>query len=231
MVAERGQRLAIEVDPRVVPVAVVRIDEVRTALALGGWDFGSGAGVSHGHEPHGDFTGVEIVEAELRAMRTQGRPGCRGGLQDGHVSDPSVFAVQIDRHAVGSRLVQPVDRPVSEFTARRSGDLYEEVVDRRVPVGMRHQIGADAAPERLLPHQVVELRQRGRTLVVGDGVEVRESGVGVRGRQFDGVRGIAFVRAIGADGAPIGAEPSLRELGSFHQRQRRHEGGKRLIQP
>lgn len=73
----------------------------------------------------------------------------------------------------------------------------------------RLQVGTDAAPECVRPHQmVVELGERRRTLVVGDGVEVRECRVGVRGGEFNGMGGIAFVHPIGTNGAQIGTEPS-----------------------
>lgn len=75
------------------------------------------------------------------------------------------------------------------------------------------------------------MRECGRTLVVRDGVEVREGGIGVGGGQFDGMRGVALVRLVGANSAEIGAEPALRELGGFDEGERRHERGERLVQP
>ena len=164
-------------------------------------------------------------------MRAQGRPGVRSGLQDGHLGDPSVFAIQINDYSVGSRLVQPVGRPSLEVAVRRLRDRSEEVVDRGVPVCMRLQIGAHTTTKCLRSYQVVKLGQGGRSLVVRDGVEVGESRVRVRSREFDGVRGVAFVRLVGAHRAQVGAEPSLRELGGLHQRKVRHEGGERFIQP
>lgn len=87
MITERSQRRLVEVGPDVVPVAMVRVDEIGAAFADRRPDFRTLARIGHRHEPDGDRAILEVVETQLRPVRAQRRPGSRRRLEDRHATD------------------------------------------------------------------------------------------------------------------------------------------------
>ena len=229
-----GQGLLVEAYLGVAEVAVVDEDEVRTGDTRGGFDHRGGA------------VDVELLAEDLRqrallgqrvaghthAVRAQGGALGEGFLGDLEALDRAVLGRGDDGTQEGhTGLLQPHLRPRGQVAARGRGQLGEQVVQRRVGVGVLRQVLVQASEESVAAHVGDELAQYGGALGVGDAVEVDLDVGQVADFSRDRVRRgqlILLEAPVLADHEP---GPALGVLGGLGQSQVAHELGEGFVEP
>ncbi len=224
----------VQLDFRIAPVLVVRVDQVRAGRAVQILDRGPGALVGHRHVlDQGQLAAVDLERRHLHALFAQGRQLlARGGLGQGEVLDLAVAAAVVGGDRVHAGVVQPFPGPAREVAAGGLGQRVDEVVEGGVLPRILDQVVVHALAEHFLAQQVAQLLEGGAAFRVRDGVDIVE-GVGRRRhRHLDRVGARGLVLDVGALLAGlVELLPRVLELGRFGGGQDAHEGREALVQP
>ena len=173
------------------------------------------------------------VAADRDAMRPQGRMRRGGRLLDARGGDRA-RGIRLDDgpQGVHAGRLEPQLGPAPEVAPARALELVEQVAQRRVAAGVRREVRADAALERLEAHPGDELLQHRGALVVGDRVEVHLDVAEVADLRDDRMRRRELV-LLGGVRLLVARErrPDAGELGHLRGGERGRPGRERLVQP
>src|SRR5690606_39209718 len=114
----------------------------------------------------------EVVQAHAQTMRTRIRLH----------QHPSAIRAHLERERGHSARLKPGARPRAHIAAGYVLPLDEQILERGVAVGVRSEVSARTLEEVLFADESDELFEDGRSLGVGDAVEVQ-----LRGFEIDDV--------------------------------------------
>ena len=127
---------------------------------------------------------------------------------------------------------QPLRAPARQVAAGGLGERAEQVVERRVAVGVAREVEPQARQELVLPDVGDQLLEDARALGVGDAVEVDLDGLQVGDVRGDGVGRGQLVLAVGPRLLDVGERrPRVAVLGGLGLADDARPGGERLVEP